>query len=970
MQHVFIYRADGNIVFERGIAVRDQIHVHPEQRAALGHHQHVFGARGGDDLLALFTARLVVILHAHPALRLDPADMGERILVIVDPGEEARRLRAVDDLSGRENPRGEQAARLLTLGGGEDRARLGGRIMGRGGAERELLDLNPILLRDQIALPLRPVGMRIDQAGDDRLARHVDCGRTARDCDRTGRADRNNAIALDQHGPVRDFARAALSRHGEDGRPDQRDRALGLVCGDGHRQRNPGFGRGELILRARRVGEQIRQRDAVEGRAVRPGDHPAIGAPADIISASLRDLGRRQGAAAFAYSDRLPAGHERHHEDFVILDIGDKFTARRDAESARQIALRMHPFGFAIEVGRDELEVPAARSEREQPVLIRPEMRVRKPARDQFGRAAANTDAVGARIFGIFGIGQEAALVLLEHNAVTIRRKAGARIMSRHAGDLARIAAAGIGDDDFAQASIGPADIGHPLTIARESRPAFDRVVVARQPPGRTAVDGFGPQFAEAFEHHAAPIGRQDGVLDHPGRDRVGRDRDHRMRCVRDAARIVDPEGDFARAAAIGVHAAQFAARPEHNRPAVGHPVHVRIDAVNRPGALQVEIEFAVDFPLAAGNHILDEQLGLVALAPHERHQPPIGRGSRTHRPAITGNGRARFAGGKIVTLDLEQRLGRVLRIFEDRPGSDVPGVIDRLAIGGIDRLAQFLLVLLVGPLDQSDAAAARDVVEPDFAGARAAPGGEVLLGDDEAAVGRPVGLVQQAEAFLGQLLPVRAIGIHQPDIVAPAAIRGESDAAAIGRPARLHFPGEPLGNPGRGPAGNRHGVDIAEHGEGQHPPVGRDIDIHPRALIGADRDLLDIEAGRVGDVPFGVLVAFRRFDRGRLDRFAAIERGQFVRFGLRRDHLVFRLFGFLDRHLRVLPVLRESRLGGEYEGEGGCDATGADWGKIHETLRVIARWRSKARARCTYLFDGKHAPAIYGRQRWPLPAS
>ena len=65
-----------------------------------------------------------------------------------------------------------------------------------------------------------------------------------------------------------------------------------------------------------------------------------------------------------------------------------------------------------------------------------------------------------------------------------------------------------------------------------------------------------------------------------------------------------------------------------------------------------------------------------------------------------------------------------------------------------------------------------------------------MLARDDEVAVGRPVGLVQQPEGLLGDLARDRAVAADGPDIVASAAVGGEGDLAAVGRVARLHVPG------------------------------------------------------------------------------------------------------------------------------------------------------------------------------------
>ena len=129
-----------------------------------------------------------------------------------------------------------------------------------------------------------------------------------------------------------------------------------------------------------------------------------------------------------------------------------------------------------------------------------------------------------------------------------------------------------------------------------------------------------------------------------------------------------------------------------------------------------------------------------------------------------------------------------------------------------------------------------------------------MLLGDDEAPVGAPRRLVEEAEVLLGDLALVAAVGVHQPDIVAAAAVGGEGDAAAVGREARMNFPRQTLGDARRGAALDRHGVDVAQQGEGDAAAVGADVDIHPAAFVDVDRDLANARAERAIDVPLGRL--------------------------------------------------------------------------------------------------------------------
>jgi hypothetical protein len=48
----------------------------------------------------------------------------------------------------------------------------------------------------------------------------------------------------------------------------------------------------------------------------------------------------------------------------------------------------------------------------------------------------------------------------------------------------------------------------------------------------------------------------------------------------------------------------------------------------------------------------------------------------------------------------------------------------------------------------------------------------------------------------------------------------------------------QPLGDASRRAARDRHGVEVAEQIEGDQPAVGRDVDVHPAALVDTQGDL------------------------------------------------------------------------------------------------------------------------------------
>ena len=192
---------------------------------------------------------------------------------------------------------------------------------------------------------------------------------------------------------------------------------------------------------------------------------------------------------------------------------------------------------------------------------------------------------------------------------------------------------------------------------------------------------------------------------------------------------------------------------------------------------------------------------------------------------------------------------------MENGSGRDVARVIDMLAIGREDGFAQFLLMLVIGLLHQLNPCAARHMVKPDFAGTQRTARGEMLLGGDEAAIGAPAWLIEQAEILFAHLPFVGTVAVHDPDIVAAAPVGGKGNARSIGGKARLGFEGQAFGNAGRRAAGDGHGVDVTQQIERDGPAIGADVKVHPRTFVGIDRNLAEGQAGGRRDIPFGRLV-------------------------------------------------------------------------------------------------------------------
>src|SRR5690606_27289586 len=279
------------------------------------------------------------------------------------------------------------------------------------------------------------------------------------------------------------------------------------------------------------------------------------------------------------------------------------------------------------------------------------------------------------------------------------------------------------------------------------------------------------------------------------------------------SAGVGNAEGDVADGLGRYVDAADLAAGPDDDGAVVRGPAEARIDAVNGPGLLHIAIQGVVDRRLAPGLQVHDVERRLVAIAAHEGQGLAVRRGGGAHRAARTGDEGLDLARLAIQATDhIELGVG-VLGVVEDAARRGVVAEVHIAAVGREGGLARILLLgAALGQLHA--AAAARAVVHPHLAGAQRARGGEVLAADDELAVGRPGRGVQKADGLVRHLTRVGAVAVHDPQVVAARAVRGEGDEAAVRRIARLHVPGDARGDGARLAAGDRHHIDVAQQVE------------------------------------------------------------------------------------------------------------------------------------------------------------
>ena len=428
-----------DIVLERRIAVGDQRHVHAEQRAALGHHQHILLTGSLDHLLALFAARLVVILDAVAALGLEAPDMGERVVEIVDLGIDIGRLGTIDNLPGGEDAGSEDQPGALHLAGDENLARAAGGIVDGGRSERQILNQRPVLLRHQFIRTFRTVGMGVDQARHDGLAGDIDGFRSGGDADLPGGTDRKDTVVLDDDHAIVDNAAVGF-RHGDDPRAGERDSARGFLRRDGPFERNTAGRRLKLgrVLCRWRIGEKGVGRGGIDRRPDAPVERLAAVRPVDIVGTVGADPGHRQRLAGRADLDRLAAWHQRHDIGFIALPEGHIQPVGRNYIIIGQFALGVNMPGFAIEIGADQFALVIVAVEHENPVAGRAILRLGSALHHADRGSAGSGYAINTFIGRPVGRGQIAAFLHLEHNGLAIGREMRASIMAGAVGDGAR----------------------------------------------------------------------------------------------------------------------------------------------------------------------------------------------------------------------------------------------------------------------------------------------------------------------------------------------------------------------------------------------------------------------------------------------------------------------------------------------------------------------------------------------------
>src|SRR5579872_903388 len=124
-------------------------------------------------------------------------------------------------------------------------------------------------------------------------------------------------------------------------------------------------------------------------------------------------------------------------------------------------------------------------------------------------------------------------------------------------------------------------------------------------------------------------------------------------------------------------------------------------------------------------------------------------------------------------------------------------------------------------------------------------------------AVGSPSRFVRAKVFVFDNGVRIRAVGIHDPEIVLAGAVRDEGDVFSVGREAGMSVERDAalLRKTFGVASGYGHAIDVREKIEDDPFAVGRYVHGHPGALGGVERDVAGGAAGECGVPLFFCLV-------------------------------------------------------------------------------------------------------------------
>jgi len=260
------------------------------------------------------------------------------------------------------------------------------------------------------------------------------------------------------------------------------------------------------------------------------------------------------------------------------------------------------------------------------------------------------------------------------------------------------------------------------------------------------------------------------------------------------------------------------------------------MDSENRPGFLGVPVQVVVQRFVDPALDVVEEEHGFQADAAYERHGFSVRGGLWSNRAARFGDETLGFARLGVEPLnDVDDTVG-VFVVLEAPARAHVLTVVEVSAVGGERGFSGVLLP--VAPFGELEPAPAADMVHPHLTRPERPGVAVVLPCNDVPAVRTPDRVVQLSFILLRQLFRVRAVRVHDPDILDPVPVARVGNFRPVRAVPGLGFIRRAPREQGRVAAADRDGIDVAEKVEGHRPAVGTDVDGDPSSLVGVERDL------------------------------------------------------------------------------------------------------------------------------------
>ena len=812
-------------MLDGGVAVHHQRHVEEGPPASLRQDHESLLPGGLNDPLALFATGLEVLLDRGGSESLQAPHLHTRV-VQVGHGARHRGLDEPDDVTGAVDPGAQILPGLDHLRLGEDRLGPGRRVVDGRDPVRELGDVLPVLLGQDLGVEAREMmGVGVDESRHDGFSGDVDNPRAGGRLDFSGSADGFNPVAvhqdvapLDDPGVPHGDDPGATQEHLSGGqRPGRRDLDRDLL----------GFG---IFVPVHRVLHG----DPIKARPPSPGDAlPPVG-PIHEVAAFVAQLVDRDLAVLETHRHGIPAGlGQRGEIDLELLGEGDPSAIGRRNDIVGQPELQVSTAIGAVQPDRGEVVVfrdkplPIDRLSVVDAVALgvedRPNRLASGPAgakgRDEVGLAlASGIEPVNLDLQRLLqrGLAPEGAPGVAEEGQPgPVRRPGQMLVVSRGLGQLHRRSPVHRHLVDLAALGIRPGRIREPASVGRDRRRVLHVGTVGDR-GSTTTRDVVTIVLAGGIEVEGAAVRALVCPAQEFEPDGTIVDLAVEVHLFGQGLLEACAEGDHGGRVGPEIVAPDLAVRRVDDTAAVRGE---RVAWKNVPVAeslLLVPVHEQIEHPLGSGPQIPQNQPLLGVEATTVCQPAPIGAHRGAHGTAVSGRERVALPGLPIEALDR-----RVLEVGAIE--------VDPATIRGRSGARRRF-----GLVDDLDPRAPVDVVHVEVVG-EALHQIVVSEGQHILPVRSPIRRLELSVGGTRASLGIAPVRVGDPHLVGARLVGDVDDAGSVRREAGLLVVGRAARDGSGLTPGNGKGIEIPEKIEDQSLSIRRHIHRHPGPFLEGD---------------------------------------------------------------------------------------------------------------------------------------